>query len=310
MAIIIPSRLGATRDTSPFLLTSGPTPMTLTITNQVAGAPIQIPTQDFVNTLRVPIEITELSFNAVVNRGSTDQLPWEISLNVGKHLICSNCPLYVLGTQRDSWVDERSQSTERGATQRRWIFGRPLILAPNEGLSGTIRCAPSVPLQSRGTYTTNMVIVARGRRLPSGTPVPRVRAIPYASGVYIIRAGGVPDTTLRNTFSATLHVTHLGIGMAPGSGGGRAAVPGPDAVAATFAQQLVRVNAPGGLSHTAVRGLLSSQNYGLAFTQRSGIEVAHDLNPNDMYTFTVPAFVAATDPHSALAVGLNGWREE
>jgi hypothetical protein len=179
------------------------------------------------------------------------------------------------------------------ALQTRWILPHPLILAPNEGFSGMIRISPNFLTGLAGTPTLSLV--ARGRRLAAGTPVPRLRAIPFVTGWMFTTAGiPAPDLVFRNSFGTVLHVTSINLTRSIWA-------PPPGALAAT-------INGPGGLANTVLRGIVSGGFVDNFVAQRQAIEEAHDLEPGDSYQIVLSA--APQLGNGGHAVALVGWREE
>ena len=294
MAINYASREARTRDTTPFVLTSGSVPLTITVAGGtlIPGPAVALPTRDLVNSLQVPVEITELNF--LMGRLVAAVIPnlWELSLSVGAHMISTWVPVCALAMNRNTVQLEGLASNDTEAMTVRWILPRPLILKPTEGFSGMARISPNISPAIAGPVTFSMV--ARGRRLPAGTPVPNKREIPYASGWIFPTANlPAPDMTYQNNFQVPLNVTSINSSV---TDLGTASV----ASAAT-------INSPGGLANTVLRGLASGVQFNALFAQRQALEEAHVLEPGEAYQITFSAVGAA---RSFFAVDLVGWREE
>jgi hypothetical protein len=305
MALNIIDTVDAGRETSPYLLTTGTTYSQITVgagPTFAPGPPITFPTRDLVNSLRVPIEVTELSI-FVDGPSRLVAGSWEVSISLGKHMLCTLCPASVLGIDRDGpWegTPTLGQNAAFFPTVIRWTFQRPLVVAPNEGFSGMARISTSVsPLDAAGA--ARIAMVARGRRLPAGTPVPRIRTIPYASGCFFPTAG-VPaaDFIFKNNFNTVLHVASINA---------RQADQFPIRQVVGFRPQ-VTITGPGGLSGSVFRGVvpISSGDAASIFSQFSAIRKEHDLEPDDAYQIVFNTL--ANNPAGIPAAALVGWREE
>jgi hypothetical protein len=293
MAITYPNRVPRGRDTVPYLLTTGTTPLSVTIAGGVISAPAQFPTRDLMNTLHVPVEVTELNFMAVGAPAGTLTGAWEVSLALGSRMIAAFCPLAALTVRRDAKFFESILNAAASSLCYRWILPQPLIVAPNEGFTGLARITSAIPVND-GTFS--LVMVARGRRMPQGTPVPRTRAIPYATGMIFPRAGVLPaDNVFLNIFQKTLHVTAINLGEVSG------AVPAPNTA------DQVTAFGPGGLANAVLRPLVTATAAPVLFGPRASIEVGHDLDPGESYQFSFPSITVGV--HSP-AIALVGWREE
>lgn len=284
-----------TRDTTPVILTSGTTPLAILVAGGIAGPPVLLPTLDLMNTLRVPIEVTELHFSTDEPQGNFGilDLALELSLSAGRYMISRYCPLVALGVRRDSDVHETTNVSLISGHQVRWILPKPLILAPNEGFSGAIRMSPNLsPFAANGTV--NFTMTARARRLPLGSQVPAVRSVPYASG-WIFSPANIaipaPDTTFQNIHKSILHVSSINSSRI---------------FASTQDGGTVTITAPGGLANTVMRNMALGVNRQSIFGQRSALEVSHDLEPNEFYGI-VPS---GTLNGVGIAIDLIGCREE
>lgn len=291
---------GGTRETTPILLTTGATPIGITITGGVEGPPVGLPSVDLVNTTRGPIEITEMNFVLDEPRGAnalTLSAAFEINLRAGRSMLTQDfCPVIGFAPVREAVLIEGTASTVMvtNATEVRWIFPRPLILAPNEGINGTVRLSPNVAFARDGTCHLSMV--ARGRRMPSGTVVPAKRAIPYASGWIFTMAGlPSPDHIYQNRFNGPLHVT----GIICRSVG----------VLANFNAGTIAVQAPGGLANTAIRAFAPLRQTSL-FSGRAAVDLAYDLDPGDAFSFAVGTPTIAGSGITGTMISIIGWREE
>ena len=294
--------LASTRDTTPVILTTGSTPLAIIVAGGIPGPAVNLPTRDLTNTLRVPIEVTELHF--VVDEPPLGTLVtggiiydgFEINLSIGRHSITQGfCPLIALGLRRDSDRSEGVNISPIFANTIRWVLPTPLLVAPNESFNGSIRLSPILsPYGANGTVHLSMA--ARARRLPPGTPVAGPRAVPYASGfIFTIANRPPPDSTFQNPFNRVLHVTSINANPIANDFD---SVPGR-----------ITVNSPGGLSNTVLRGMVNGGLAGAVFAQRQALEEAHDLNPREAHQVTLSDPTDAGDTHGT-AVALIGWREE
>lgn len=315
MALDHGSSLPATRDTTPFLLTSGSQPLAFTISRTgVPSAPQTFTTRDLINTLSVPIEITELHFlvtelavlQGVVGVPGTWAGAFEVSLALGSKAITNGfTPLCGLEVRRDADLTEGDSALSAvvGHTVR-WILAQPLILKPNEGISGMARISPNLTFPDGGApQTCTVSFVARGRRLAQGTPVPTKRAIPHATGwIFTAANQPAPDATFQNNLGKVLHVNAI------------VATPttwGTDAGPVASVIGTVTINSPGGLANTALRGLAASVVAGAVFSQRHALEEAHDMIVGEAHQITLSTPIADTlYSTGGTAVTLLGWREE
>lgn len=281
-----------TRDTTPVLLTTG-VPVSIVIAGLVPGPPVVLPTLDLMNTLRVPVEVTELHFMCFATSFQPDYL--ELSLNLGGHSIAQWAPMAAIDVRRHAVA--REVGISGASTTHRWVLPRPLIVAPNEGFAGMVRWTPLIAPTANGTVQFSMV--ARGRRLPGATRIARVRDIPWASGTYFpVAADGTPapDMTFRNPFPSVLHVASINATSAVGG------------MLVSVARFLgVRINGPGGLSNNVIRSLVDDGATAV-FGERNAIEEPHDLEPGDAHQITFYDYTAALE--EPLAAAITGWREE
>lgn len=310
MALNYASGAPSTRDTTPFILTSGTSPLSFTVSRAgVPSSPLSFLTRDLINTLRVPIEITELHFSitelATLYGAVAVQGTWaggfEVSLTVGPHQITNGfVPLVGLEVRRDSSSPEGSSGAITGQTVR-WILAQPLILKPNEGISGMARLSPNLTYPDGGAVQTcTLSMVARGRRLPAGTPVPSHRALPYASGwIFTVAGKPAPDQLFQNNLGKVLHVA--AITLATTIWNSQSFMP----------IGTITVNAPGGLANGVIRGLVSAGPAGAIFSQRRAIEEAHEMNDGEAYQITLSTPIAdLTRSTGGTAAMLLGWRQE
>ena len=288
-----------TRDTSPVILTSGTTPLSIAFTAGVEGPGVSLTTLDLVNSLRVPIEINELCFavdepGAAANQGRFYG-GLELDLRVGQYGITNRfTPISVLGVRREMAVEITGAAAAFSPDHIRWILARPLILAPNEGFSGFLRANSTLNFPATSP-TVRFVMTARGRRLPPGTPIPTPRCIPYASGGFFTTASiPLADDVFRNIFRGPLHITALN------------ARPAPDVTNPAVVSGNWTVGVYGAGAGTAQRSAVLAVPGNNVFGQRLSLEESFDLDPNEGLLIT-------TDTISrdfATAVAMTGWREE
>jgi len=298
----------AARDTTPVILTTGATPLTIALTAGVPGPQVNLPTLDLMNSLRVPIEITELCF--AVDQPSDafiEMLHFDISLSIGPYPITFGfCPVAAIAPRREMSPFEYPfvgppPATALVADQLRWVLPRPLLVHPSEGFSGAVRlnprCAPYQAAPQTGNLHFSMT--ARGRRCPNGTALSAGRAIPHASGFTFRLFDGAdanltaPDVAFKNPHRSILHVSSINNRRLDS--------------ASTANTGTIIINGPGGLANSPLRQVASNASAPAVFGQRCAIEELHDLNPNEAYSV---ALSANTVGGANAAVGLTGWREE
>jgi len=317
MALNYPVREPSTRDSTPYLLTTGTTPPSITAPSAtgIPGAPVSLTTRDLINSLRTPIEVTELHFVVTeTNVLLANNVGWwmggiEVNLALGIHQLTQGfCPVGALGVRREALALEGNLSGGAAppiySNTIRWILPQPLIVGPNEGFSGSMRLSPNLtPFPTGGTGNTvvTLSMVARGRRLPAGTPVPASRAVPFASGwIFSAASANAPDVSFQNVFpDRILHVTSLN------------AVP----VSANIGVDLsgtFSINAPGGIANGVIRALAGALvHVGDIFSNRNALEEAHDLNPGEGYKILHGGtYSPVAGTNVGISAAMIGWREE
>lgn len=302
---------GASRDSTPVILTTGEDRVLLT---GAQGTPTQLPTEDLINRLRVPVEITELHFD-LTETGDPDLAQKqrgmvigsvEIDLSVGRRVITRGfCSVLGITITRDAFVTSTNPEDDPiFYRQVRWILPRPLLLAPNEGFEGSARVNPRIARPVFGG-TAGLAMTARGRRLSPGYRVPSVRAIPYATGwIFTTPNEYAPDQTFQNVFNAPLNVASLNGVPCNASAPLQGIVP----------TGTVTTAGPGGLMGEPTRSLATALRGGLLFSQRQAIEEPHVLDPREAYTVQMAEprgpLAGGTRPYNGSAIVLTGWREE
>ena len=275
----------ASRETTPFLLTGS--------ASTLAGAPGIFPSLNLINSLQVPIEITELHFMVTSTDGGEDDIlsveGGEISLQAGRHIITNGfAPLMTLTPLRENNNNE-SVFDQITASTFRWVLPRPLILKSGEGISGAYRLSTTV-FQGQSTAT----IVARGRRMPSNTRIAR-RCVAFASGAFFT-AANVPAASgvFQNPFQVPLKIRSINAQTI------NDAQPLGAATTAT-------ITGPGGLVPDALRSLAVNVMGSGIFAGRYALEIQHDLNPRDAYQIVLNQTPGEFSP---VAIGIMGYREE
>jgi len=285
------------RDTTPFILTTGATPISIAVTGGVPQAAASIlPALDLTNTLRVPVEVREICFavdepGVAANQGQLIG-GLEVDLRVGRFNITQGfAPVTALAVRRESAAVEASGAAPfYSPDQIRWVLPRPLYLAPNEPINGFIRLNSSLTYPAV-TSTVRVVMTARSRRLPAGMPVPNPRKVPYASGFFYIKANSPPaqDSIFRNIFSVPLHVTSINARPVPD-------VVNPPVIGGKWKVDMLSSNS---------RSIALNPYGSNLFAQRLALEVPFDLEAKD-------SLMIQTDTITGIgvAVALTGWREE
>jgi hypothetical protein len=290
------------QDTPPFLLYAE---AQIVSPADLAGPPVAIPTGKLTNPLNVPVEVREIHFTLRSEQvGSDDYAVRRLiaDLRVGRRVIAEHAPLFAV-----CWRDLTDRFESRvqtaggfiGADTVRWVLPRPLILAPGEGVGGQIAFDPLLDYTGEFERTTTIGVLLRGRRLPLGTPVPRVRALPYASGWIFQRPGEIsPEQAFRNIFNVPLNVTSLNVAPAYRD--------------ATVNQEAtVQIVGHGGLVATGRRELAPVVPAVALGAGRQALEVAHRLDPSEGYKVTATALLdVGGGVYEPLAMALSGYREE
>jgi hypothetical protein len=283
----------ATRTTTPVILSGA---ATLTVAAGVTSPPASFPSAGLINSLTDPIEICDLVLATTI-QANIPQAPIEILLRAGRHGLTNGLvPLTAISPVPES-LGSSSPLLAGGITfgtrVRRWIFPRPMILRPGEGLAGTIGFSGLVTY-GQATGTVIVRLAARGRRVPKAS-VPAITPYPFCTGAWLPNLGVAPqDLTYKNLFPVPFNVRHIIGNFMNGTQNGL----GGD----------VEIIGPGGLSGGARRAVVpNGTRSSLVFDQRRAMSVPFILQPNESLrvTFTTAPTVGTTP-----AVAINGYREE
>lgn len=295
------------RESTPFILSTGATPISRVIPTDNAPAPL--PVKDLVNSLTVPVEIMELCFAIDEQSDTTFILATqmtlamagaEIDLRCGRYSLTNGfVPIAALGINRHFEQAEIGRldfvagvDGPIDADFIRWILPRPFVVMPGEAFTGAVRLSPALSFAALPASTVRVSITARGRRMPSGARVGR-RFVPYASGRWFttdsINVSQGDGKTYMNIMNTPLVVTSLNA---------RARrlfdAPLPD----------FTIVSPGGLANTVRRDMANQSGALGLFMQRLALEETFVLDPGEFLTVRSGAIATST------ALNMVGYREE
>lgn len=292
--------MNATRDTTPFLISAVAPALSWNAGGVVQGT-VNLPGGALVNPYNVPVEINDLIFLLTSSAtASISNSALEINLRAGRHGLTNGfAPIVGVGPVYSAFLEDPvpQAGTRLGFVPIRWVFPRPMILKAGAAITGAVRLSPKTVFNVPAGSTT-VTVVARGRKLPPGTPSPIRGFLPFMSGEIFTSASRqvANNLSFMNTLAVPLEVTSINArvvsanfdGLSVGLGG--FTVTGPGGPLGTPRRSVI---APG----TPADGV---------FGQRDSIEVTHTLQRGEYYMITMSTLPA----YPQIAVAISGYREE
>lgn len=232
-----------------------------------AGAGVTPPatfdTTKLQNTLRVPIEITEIlvtvhEFGSLDRAGTTNEdagAAIEMDLRVGgKHLTNGFVPFQTLAPwnsgEDSAWSAGGALTAAATFNQRRIVLPEPIRLRPNVGFSGAARRAPVETVTSASAVTTTVTLTAIGRVVPEGILSPTAQALPLWTAATLLATATVlvPKTSERDLFNplqVPLDVARIVVASSKAGAAGQSAS-GPLGLGAIEYDPILRMRWPNG----------------------------------------------------------------
>lgn len=183
--------------------------------NGAGTPPVAFDATKLMNTFRVPIEVSELTFMTLETGSVADILPlMQVSIKLGRQSITDDfVPLFTIApykvTYGDSYVSSAAGHTT--ASIRRLMFPKPIVLAPGQGFGIQARI-PAVTDLAASALTSNATVKVGmiGRLLTETDRLPSVNLLPIISAVELSQSHRRSlEMELRNPLTKAIDVRRL-----------------------------------------------------------------------------------------------------